>query len=107
MTPASSAWKAAELRVCRAWNGQRRGPSFGQQCSDCVGAPVSLEVTRTERGLAAVIKRKWGQCQRNAKLDGKSPVLVVAAPRQRVDDMVCVVNHGWLLDVCRKAGVIV
>lgn len=99
------AWKSTERRVATAWGGKRRGPSFGRECSDVVGAPVSLEVTRTQRP-AYTWHTKWKQCFRNAKLDGLPPVLVVAEPRQRLDRMVCVVEHGWLLDVCRRAGVI-
>ena len=106
MTKQTKTWKATERKVCRAWGGDRRGPDHSVSRSDGDDrVPVSIEVTRTTRP-AYTWRVKWRQCTRNAGQDGKAPVLVIAEPRQRLDQMTAVVNHGWLLDVCRTAGII-
>jgi hypothetical protein len=97
------AWKAVQRRVARAW-GFETGAYRGEPGSDGRGdGPVSLEVTRTTRA-AETWRKKWRQCQRNAKTDGLPPVLVIAEPRQRMGEMTVVCKHGWLLDVCERAG---
>jgi hypothetical protein len=96
--------KHCERRVARAWGSDRHinhGRAHSDSREDC---PVSLEVTRRKNGWPSATKLK--QAQTNAEAEGRPYVLVVGRPGQRVPDMVAVVNHGWLLDVCRRAGVI-
>lgn len=97
--------KDAERRCVRAWGGERWGNrGIGHSDGD-EGCPVSLEVKRSKKSPR--IMTAWTeQCWTNAAREGKPPVLVVVAPRQRVEDGIAVVNHGWLLDLARRAGVV-
>jgi len=82
--------KNFERTVAKALGGFRpRGGNRGVSSSDIEGTPWSIEVTRTAKGAAAV-RVKWGQAKRNATLEGREPVLVVATPRQRLADALVV-----------------
>jgi hypothetical protein len=95
-----SAWKRLELRVVRAWGGQRRG--LGQPGSDGVGAPVALEVKRSKR---RVPEGRWiAQAIAQGRREGLPWVLVVAGYRDRRPIAVC--DHGWLLELARRAGLL-
>lgn len=96
--------KDAERRVARAWGSERwvnDGSAHSDVRADC---PVSLEVTRTKG--RRIRREKREQARENAKREKRPWVLVIAAPGDRVEQMEALVNHGWLLDVCRRAGVI-
>lgn len=82
-------------RLCaKALGGSRpRGGNRGAASSDIDGVPWSVEVTRTNQGAGAV-KKKWDQAVRNARVEGKEPLLIVALPRQRLADALVVCRFG-------------
>ena len=95
--------KSFELLVARALGGRRpRGGNRGVASSDVEGVPWSVEVTRTAKG-EGVVRLKWAQCCRNAKAEGREPVLVVARPRQRLRDAL-VVCRFELFDSLRRGS---
>jgi len=115
----SSNSKNCERRVARAWGSQRWRNNGSAHCDVQDDCPIAIETTRNHG--RRILPAKVAQAQFNA--NGKPWVLVVAgyscaqpetckrcAGRKRkgdrLEDMVAVCNHGWLLDVCRKAGVI-
>ena len=95
--------KDAERRYARAWGGERYG-NRGQGHSDGDEAcPVSLEVKRSIRArrvASAWIEQAWT----NAGREGKPPVLVIVGHNDRRP--IAVVDHTWLLELARRAGVV-
>lgn len=86
--------KSFELLVAKALGGTRpRGGNRGVASSDIDGVPWSVEVTRTNQGESAV-RKKWAQCCKNAKAEGREPLLIVAKPRQRLNDALVVCRFG-------------
>jgi hypothetical protein len=82
--------KSFELLVAKALNGYRpKGGNRGSACSDIGGVPWSVEVTRTAK-VWQRLRPKWEQAERNAKLEGREPVLIAAYPRQRLGDALVV-----------------
>lgn len=87
--------KSFELLVARALGGTRpHGGNRGTASSDIDGVPWSVEVTRTKNETEYGLRKKWEQAGRNAKLEGREPVLVYAKPRQRLDDVLVVCRFG-------------
>lgn len=93
-----TAWKELELRVCRAWGGERSGP-VGRDGPDCTNVPVAIQVKRTSRATGGV----QGSWIRQARKDGrklKQPwVLVVAEHGDRAP--LAVTDHNWLVTMYR------
>lgn len=95
----SKAPKTLELRICRAFGGQRRGPLPG---SDCVGTPFSVEVKRTKGRVPEA--RMIAQAELQGKADKLPWVLVVAGHNDRTP--LATLELPVLLDLCQRAGVI-
>jgi hypothetical protein len=95
--------KDAERRYARAWGGERWG-NRGMGHSDAnESCPVSLEVKRSKKNMR--VASEWiRQCWGHAEEEGKPPVLVITGHNDR--HPIAVVDHTWLVDVCRRAGVI-
>ncbi len=69
----STAWKRLELRVAKAWGGQRNGPNPG---SDITGTGFSVEIKRTTRYS---LRSTWvEQARRQGRADGKPWALVIS-----------------------------
>jgi hypothetical protein len=97
---AESAWKVTQRRIARLWGGEASWR--GARGSDGVGCPVSLEVKRSAR---RVPEGRWiEQAWRQARAEGKPPVLVVVGHRDQKP--IAVVDHAWLLELARSAAVI-
>jgi hypothetical protein len=78
--------KAFERSVARLLGGSRpRGGNRGVAASDIDGVPWSVEVTRV-RNVGARLHGKWEQTCRNARAEGREPVLIAAKEHQRTKD---------------------
>ena len=98
-----TAWKALELRICRAWGGQRTGP-VGRDGPDCTGTPLAIQVKRTSSTTGG-IRGDWiNQAKRDGKRAGQPWLLVVGTPGSPKQTAVC--DHEWLLELARQAGLI-
>lgn len=98
-----TAWKNLELRICRAWGGQRSGP-VGRNGPDCAGTPVAIQVKRTVSATGGIRGAWIAQAQRDALKANLPYLLVVAGHNDRRP--VAVVDHAWLLALARQAGLI-
>jgi hypothetical protein len=98
---AEMAWRRRQREIARQWGGT--GTWRGQPGSDGGdGCPVSLEVKRSKRtGILAT----WiTQARTQGKTDRQPWVLVVAGHNDR--QPIAVVDHGWLLNLARQAGLL-
>ncbi len=104
-TRARNRGKAFERSVARMLGGSRpRGGNRGVACSDVEGTPWSVECTRT-RNVGARLGGKWAQALRNARLEGREPVLVAALERQPVKDALVICRLSLFAELKERAGV--
>lgn len=94
--------------MARAWGGDRHINDGHAHSDGNKAVPVSLECTQTSRPWWQVVRVKSKQAIVNARTEGRPPVVVIGAPGMRLDDATVILpgGHGWLLDVCRKAGIV-
>lgn len=93
------AWKAAELRICRALGGERRGPT-GHAVSDCVGTRWTVSVKRSKRGTP---ERAWiDDAIAFSRREHKPWLLVVAQHNDRTP--VVVLEFAHFLELASDAG---
>jgi hypothetical protein len=78
----SAAWKALELRICRALGGRRAGP-LGASVSDCVGIPWAAEIKRCAAPGPPVYARWIQQARAQAQREGKPWLVIVAGHNAR------------------------
>jgi len=95
--------KDFERLVARALGGKRRIGYKGTACSDLDEVPWSVECTRTKKGVG-VIRTKWRQAVTNAKLEGQEPVLVIAEPRQSLEDAFVGMRFALFLSLVRAGS---
>jgi hypothetical protein len=89
-----SAWKALELRIARAWGGERSGP-VGRDGPDVAGVPLAIQCKRTGSTTGGIRGAWIEQAKRDAKKAGLPWVLVVSKHNDR--DPIAVVSHSWLV----------
>lgn len=79
----TTAWKALELRICRALGGQRSGP-LGRGASDCTDAvPFAVEIKRSARVGPPVLSKWVVQARDHSRREGKPWLVVVAGHNDR------------------------
>ena len=78
----STAWKALELRICRALGGQRGGPQ-GAAVSDCINVPFSVEIKRSSRPGPPVLSNWILQARAQGAREHKPWLVVVAGHNDR------------------------
>lgn len=78
----STAWKALELRICRALGGRRGGPT-GSNTSDCVNVPFAVEIKRSSRPGPPVLSKWILQARQQSKRERKPWLVVVAGHNDR------------------------
>ena len=96
-----SAWKDVERRICRAFGGERVGPS-GRLGSDCSGTPFAIEVKRTKNRVPEA--RMIAQAELQGKAEGKPWVLVVVGHNDRKP--LVTLELSVLLDALTRANVL-
>ena len=78
----STAWKALELRICKALGGRRAGP-LGASVSDCVNVPFSVEIKRSSRPGPPVLSKWILQAREQSKRERKPWLVIVAGHNDR------------------------
>lgn len=106
---AEQAWKTFQRRIARMWGGEATWR--GEQGSDGRGrradgsvavCPVALEVKRRKDGCIRMAD--VAQAIAQGKAEGQPWVLVVGGHRDKRPK--AVVDHAWLVELARKAGVL-